>query len=253
MIAILSPSKTLDLDPIKIPNYTLPSFTEQSIELVSVLKKKNSTALKKLMNISDKLSSLNVERYSNFQNEFTPATSKPAIHTFKGDVFIGLGAEDFTKPNLKFAQKSVRILSGLYGVLKPMDLIQAYRLEMGTKLKVKKAKNLYEFWGSNITDLLNAELAEFKKPVLINLASNEYAKAIQFKDIKAEIINIDFREYRGDDLKFISFNAKKARGLMARYMVKNKITSLGKLKGFNYEDYSFSEELSTVDRWMFVR
>jgi len=207
MIAILSPSKTLDLDPIKIPNYTLPSFTEQSIELVSVLKKKNSTALKKLMNISDKLSSLNVERYSNFQNEFTPATSKP----------------------------------------------QAYRLEMGTKLKVKKAKNLYEFWGSNITDLLNAELAEFKKPVLINLASNEYAKAIQFKDIKAEIINIDFREYRGDDLKFISFNAKKARGLMARYMVKNKITSLGKLKGFNYEDYSFSEELSTVDRWMFVR
>jgi len=253
MIAILSPAKTLNLDPAPLKEFTLPDFKNHSLELVKVLKKKNVSDLKELMHISDKLSTLNVERYQNFQKEFNLETSKQAILTFKGDVYVGLEANEFTKKELKIAQKSIRILSGLYGILKPLDLMQAYRLEMGTKLRTKKGENLYEFWGEELTKNLKEELHSFKKPVLINLASKEYAKAIHFDILESKIIDIDFREYKGDDLKFVSFSAKKARGLMARYIVKNNVSKPNDLKGFDLENYSYSEELSKENKWMFVR
>lgn len=253
MIAILSPAKTLNLDPHKLEEHTIPDFKDQSLDLVKVLKKKNVSDLKELMHISDKLSILNVDRYQTFNKDFNLESSKQAILTFKGDVYLGLEANDFTKKEMKIAQKSIRILSGLYGILKPLDLMQAYRLEMGTKLKTKKGQNLYEYWGDALTENLKSELHSFKKPVLINLASKEYAKAIHFDKLDARVIDIDFREYKGEDLKFVSFNAKKARGLMSRYIVKNNITNPKNLKGFNLENYSFSEELSSEDKWMFVR
>jgi cytoplasmic iron level regulating protein YaaA (DUF328/UPF0246 family) len=253
MICILSPAKTLNTEPSQLKEFTLPVFKEESLELVSILKKKKVSQLKSLMKISDKLSALNVERYQNFREDFNLETSKQAILTFKGDVYLGLQAEDFNKTELKRAQKSIRILSGLYGIIKPLDLMQAYRLEMGTKLKTRKWDNLYKFWDLKITDALNKEFAKAKNPTLINLASKEYFKSVDRKKLNAEIIDIDFREYKGDDLKFISFNAKKARGLMAKYVVKNNIKKAADLKGFDYENYHFSAEHSDTNKWMFVR
>ena len=253
MIAILSPAKTLNLEPNPLKEYTLPDFKDRSLELIKVLKKKNVSELKELMHISEKLSMLNVDRYQNFQKEFDLETSKQAILTFKGDVYLGLEANDFSKKELKIAQKSIRILSGLYGILKPLDLMQAYRLEMGTKLTTQKGKNLYEFWGEDLTENLKRELHSFKKPVLINLASKEYAKALQFDQLESRVIDIDFREYKGDKLRFVSFSAKKARGLMARYIVKNNVSKPNELKGFDLEDYSYSEGMSEENKWMFVR
>lgn len=253
MIAILSPAKTLDLEPAKLKDFTLPAFLSESKTLVDLLKKKNKKGLQKLMGISEKLAQLNVDRYNDFDPNFSLTNSKQSILAFKGDVYLGLEAFNFSKAELNFAQKSIRILSGLYGVLKPFDLIQAYRLEMGTSLKTKKGKNLYEFWDHQLTISLQAELDESKKPVLINLASKEYYKALKIKNLNARVIEIDFREYKGDDLKFISFNAKKARGLMAKYIVKERAKKPEILQGFDYENYAFNEELSDENKWLFTR
>jgi len=205
------------------------------------------------MGISDKLGELNYNRYRSYNSKDSIKSKKQAVLAFTGDVYTGMQTESFTKKDLKYAQNHLRILSGLYGLLRPLDAIQPYRLEMGTNLKNKKGKNLYEFWGDQITDTLNDDLSKSKINVIVNLASNEYFKVINKKKVGADILDIDFREYRGDTLKFISFNAKKARGMMFHYATKNNIKKVEDLKGFNYEDYSFSKENSTDSKWSFVR
>ncbi len=253
MLFIVSPSKSLNFDPSPIKEYTDPQLGDHSQQLIDILKKKSKKSIQELMGISDKLGQLNYERYRSYGSEKSIADQKQAVLAFTGDVYTGMQTESFTKKDLKFAQKHLRILSGLYGILKPLDAIQPYRLEMGTNLKNKKGKNLYHFWGDQVTDMINEDLSKYKSKILVNLASNEYFKVINKKKLEADILDIDFREYRGDTLKFISFNAKKARGMMFHYAVKNNIKKPEDLKGFNYEDYSFSKENSNENKWCFVR
>lgn len=254
MIAILSPAKTLDYSPTqKSFDPTLHVFPKETNTLVGALKKKSKKKLKALMSISDNLAEENVLRYQQFEETFTSSNSKEAIFAFKGDVYRGFDAESLTKAQINYAHKHIRILSGLYGLLKPLDLMQAYRLEMGTKLSTRKGKNLYQFWNNKITDALNDELESHKEKIIINLASNEYFKSVKPKNLNAEIITIHFKEYKGDDLKFISFNAKRARGLMARYIAINKPKHVDELQAFNYEDYSYSSAGSTDKELLFVR
>jgi len=254
VIVLLSPAKTLDETPLSnLKESTVPIFEKETQTLVKALQKKKKNSLKKLMHISDSLAELNVTRYTNFIEGYPNDNAKPAVFSFKGDVYQGFEADSLNKNDLKFAQKHVRILSGLYGVLKPYDYMQPYRLEMGTKLSTRKGKNLYQFWGNKITKSLNQELSSMKNPFIVNLASNEYFKSVQRKDINTNIYDIGFKEYRNDKLTFISFNAKKARGLMARYIVKNRIKSPEDLKGFNLENYSYAEENSSEHSLLFVR
>lgn len=254
MIAILSPAKTLDYSPTqKSFEPTLPVFPQETFSLVNSLRKKTKNKLKRLMSISDNLAAENVLRYQNFEETFTSDNSKEAIFAFKGDVYRGFDAETLTKAQIKYAHKHIRILSGLYGLLKPLDLMQPYRLEMGTKLSTRKGKNLYDFWNNKITEALNEDLESHKQKIIINLASNEYFKSVKTKNLNAEIINIQFKEYKGEELKFISFNAKRARGLMARYITVNKPKKIEELKAFNYEDYSYSAEGSSDKELLFVR
>lgn len=254
MIVLLSPAKTLDESPFDdLKAATLPIFESETQTLVKALQKKKKNGLKKLMHISDALAEVNAIRYANFKEAYPNDNSKPAVFSFKGDVYVGFDASTLTKTDLKFAQKHVRILSGLYGLLKPYDYMQPYRLEMGTKLSTRKGKNLYQFWGNKITKSINQELDAMKNPCIVNLASNEYFKSVQRKEVNAEIYDIGFKEYRNDKLTFISFNAKKARGLMARYIVKNRLKKPEELKGFNLENYSYSEEGSDGNMLLFVR
>ncbi len=253
MIAILSPAKSLDFNREINGEFTETRLQEESFNLVKKLKKEKVNGLKKLFSVSEKIAMLNVDRFQQYETSFNVNNSRQAILAFDGDVYKGMNALDFNKNELKYAQKSVRILSGLYGLIRPLDLIQPYRLEMGTKLKIGRKNNLYEFWGDKITDLLNEDLASNKSKLLVNLASKEYYKAIDSKKVNAEILEVNFKEYKNDQLKFISFNAKKARGFMARYIVKNKIKKKEDLKGFNLENYSFSEEHSSDNQWLFIR
>lgn len=252
MIILLSPSKTLDFEH-KIMGETEPSFIEDTITLNKSLKKYSKKKLATLMNISDKLAALNYQRNQEFQEEFTDENSRAAMFAFKGDVYLGLQAQEFKKKDVAYANKHLRILSGLYGLLRPMDKMQPYRLEMGTSLKVGRKKNLYEFWGNKIADQLTESLADHKNKSIINLASTEYFKAVKLDDLKDQIIEIGFKEYRDGKLKFISFNAKKARGLMSQYIIKNRISKLDGIKAFNLEDYAFDESLSTENHLMFTR
>jgi len=252
MIILLSPSKTLDFDH-NIMGETEPSFIEDSITLNKSLKKYSKKKLAELMKISDKLASLNHQRNQEFQAEFTEDNSRAAMYAFKGDVYVGLQAQEFKKKDVTYANKHLRILSGLYGLLRPMDKMQPYRLEMGTSLKVGRKKNLYEFWGSKIADQLKDSLESHKNKSIINLASNEYFKAVQLDGLKEQIIEIGFKEYRNGKLKFVSFNAKKARGLMSQYIIKNRISKLEGIKAFNLEDYAYDESLSTENHLMFTR
>ncbi len=253
MLALLSPAKTMDMEPGSAKLYTTPKLLEQSQHLINKLAKMSKTDLKTLMKTSDKIAALNYERYRAFHTPFSLDNAKQAILAFKGDVYVGLDAGGFSDNDLKFAQKHIGILSGLYGFLRPLDLIQAYRLEMGTKLKIGRADNLYQFWGTLITEQIADMLKDIRSDTVINLASNEYFKSVKTKELGARLIDIVFREYRGEELKFISFNAKKARGLMARYIVKNRIKKPEALKGFDLEDYRFEESLSSNDKWFFVR
>lgn len=254
MIAILSPAKTLDYTSLSKQYDSSPHiFRDETQVLVTKLKKQSKGKLKKLMSISDKLAEENVMRYREFSEQYNKENSKEAIFAFKGDVYRGFEAESLTKTQLKYAQKHVRILSGLYGVLKPLDLMQPYRLEMGTRLTTRKGKNLYEFWNTKITEALNEDIASHKNQLIVNLASIEYFKSVKKKQLSAPILDIDFKEYRDGKLKYVQFNAKRARGLMARYMVVEKTKTINDLKGFNYEDYSFNEEESTDNRLLFVR
>ena len=205
------------------------------------------------MKVSDKIGELNHQRFMNWHTPFDSDNAKQAVLAFKGDVYTGLDAQNFKAADFKFAQKHLRILSGLYGLLRPLDLMQAYRLEMGTKFENQRGKNLYEFWGDEITNALNAQLKKVKSDVLVNLASNEYFKAVKPKNLNAEIITPVFKDFKSGKYKIVSFYAKKARGLMSAYVIHNQITDVEDIKGFDYEGYQYNPEMSTAREWVFTR
>lgn len=253
MIILLSPAKTLDEKPDVQQGLEAPQFRKQSGELIKTLKTYSQDDIKSLMHISDKLAALNYERYHTYNSRYTVKNSKAAIYMFKGDVYQGFDADSLSAEDIIFAQEHVRILSGLYGLLKPMDKMQAYRLEMGTKLKTDKGNNLYDFWKETLTKELNKTVMAQPNPLVVNLASKEYFSAIDKKKLKAEVLDITFKEYRGDVLKFVSFSAKKARGYMTRYISKNRITNREDIKGFDYEGYRYQADLSSELDFAFVR
>ncbi len=253
MLTVISPAKTLDFEaPATTEQYSQPAFLKQSQQLIDGLKKLAAQEVASLMSISDKLAGLNVARYQEWQTPFTTDNAKQAVLAFKGDVYTGLDADTLDQKGLDFAQTHLRILSGLYGVLKPLDLIQAYRLEMGTKFGVKNAKDLYAFWGSQIREALAADPA-FKDKQLINLASNEYFKVVGAKQLDASIITPVFKDLKNGQYKMISFYAKKARGLMSRFIIDKQINKPEALKDFDYDGYHFSAEMSKGNDWVFVR
>lgn len=253
MLIVLSPAKTLDYNPSTVQKHTEPRLLSSSQELVSFLKRKNTQEIQQLMHVSEKIADLNVARFRSFSLPFTKDNSKQAALAFKGDVYQSFEAATFSEKEMDFAQQHVRILSGLYGILRPLDLMQPYRLEMGTKLKTDNFKNLYEFWDTQITELINADLSASKSEILLNLASKEYFSSIQPKALNAPVLNIHFKEDRNGKLKVISFNAKKARGRMANLIVKNSITDKEALKGLNVDNYIYNEALSTEWDWMFTK
>jgi cytoplasmic iron level regulating protein YaaA (DUF328/UPF0246 family) len=240
MIAVISPAKTLDLDPIELPTVTEPQFKKEIKELAGIMKKKSQNDLQKL----------NRDRFKNFSPNFTIENSKPALFTFKGDVYRKMDVENYSDEQLSFAQDHLRILSGLYGLLKPLDLIQPYRLEMGIKLNNKKASDLYGFWQDKITKALD-EAAQ--NGIVVNLASQEYFKAVNLKKLKAKVIHISFKEYRDGVYKIVAIFAKQARGAMANYIIENQIEDPEKLKLFNVDQYEYAEQLSTAEEWVFIR
>ena len=252
MKLVLSPAKSLDLER-KLPTTGTSEtcFLKQSERLNKLLKKKSARSLSKLMNISKSLGELNYERNQNWQVPFTKDNARPAVYAFNGDVYRGMDAYTIPKAKLDAMQNTVRILSGLYGVLKPLDLIQPYRLEMGTKFPVGKSKNLYEFWKQTITKSLNEELEDDE--LFLNLASNEYFKAIDVKALKVPVINVSFKDFKNGQYKIISFFAKQARGSMARYIIDTDAKTIDDVKGFNYEGYGFSEDVSTEKELVFIR
>jgi cytoplasmic iron level regulating protein YaaA (DUF328/UPF0246 family) len=254
MIAVISPAKTLDTRTFnaQVP-YTMPQFQSNAYQLVKKLKKIKTEELMQLMDLSEKLAVLNTERYRIFKKEHTTENSTHAILTFKGDVYQGLQADTFNADDLNFAQNHLRILSGLYGILRPLDLMQPYRLEMGTRLETEKAENLYSFWGDKITKALNDEIRKNQYKYVINLASQEYWQAVQPKKLRAGVINVEFHEERNGKISFVSFNAKRARGMMCHYIVKNKITNPELLKGFDYDGYYFAENLSNDQNFRFLK
>ena len=254
MLAILSPAKTLDFDsPLVTDQYSVPEFTKESTALIRTLRKLEPSEIGSLMGISDKLASLNHERYAQWSPRFEDESARASILAFKGDVYQGLDAPTMSKRDFTWAQKRLRVLSGLHGLLRPLDRIHPYRLEMGTKLDNPKGKDLYQFWGSKVTDALNEALAEQRSKVLVNLASNEYYKVVQADKIQGRVLTVNFKEWRRDAYRFVSFSAKKARGLMARYMIDQRAESADALRGFDVDGYGLNEELSTEDEWIFTR
>lgn len=254
MKIIISPAKNIDFNSdFNYNTFSNLKFEKEAKTLVSILKKYDSKKLASLMKISDKLADLNFSRYQNWELPFTNENAKQAIGVFNGDVYRGINVSTFDDNDLQFAQENLRILSGLYGILKPLDLIQPYRLEMGTKLKNKKGKNLYEFWGDKITKFLNDEFKSDQNPILVNLASIEYFKVINKPKLKAKIITPEFKELRNGQLKIISFSAKRARGLMSRYIIKNKIENIEDIKAFDLENYHYDDNLSDEQNFIFTR
>lgn len=254
MLIVLSPAKTLDYDtPAATAEYSLPDFIEHSAELIETLKTLSPAQVSSLMDISDTLAVLNVTRYASWSRKFTKKNARQAILAFNGDVYEGLDAASLSAKQLDYAQSHIRILSGLYGVLRPLDLMQPYRLEMGTRLANPRGKNLYAFWGNLATETLNAAMAKQKSKVLVNLASEEYFKVVKPKLLSADIINPVFEDWKGGKYKIISFYAKRARGMMARYAALKGITQPEKLKAFDMEGYAFVDGASTERDWVFRR
>lgn len=252
MKIIISPAKSLDYDTaLPTERFTSSAFLKQSRILNKVLKQKSPKDLSDLMHISDNLAELNWQRNKAFKTPFTPENSRPAIYAFNGDVYQGIDAYTIPEAKLDALQDQLRILSGLYGYLKPLDLVQPYRLEMGTSLQVEDYKNLYDFWKPTLTQSINKELE--KGELLINLASKEYASAIDFKKLKATTITPEFKDYKDGKLKIISFYAKKARGLMVRYILDTNATTIDDLKGFDYEGYKLDANLSKDNNLVFTR
>lgn len=254
MLFLLSPAKTLDYQsPLPELPHTLPGFLDDSAHLIEVLRRQSPQQLATLMDISDPLATLNAARYQAWSRKFTERNARQAVLAFDGDVYDGLQARKLKPADLEWAQQHLRILSGLYGVLRPMDWMQPYRLEMGTSLKVGDAPNLYRYWGSRIAEALNATLAADKTPVVVNLASQEYFKAVDRKALKARVIDCVFEEWRPGGWKIISFSAKKARGLMARYAITRRVETPRKLEQFNLEGYAFDPAASQAERLVFRR
>jgi len=254
MLLVVSPAKNLDFESsLPTEKYSQPELLEHSKVLIAHCKKLTPVDISTLMGISDKLAGLNAARFGEWSMPFTVDNARPAVLAFNGDVYTGLDAKTFSDDDFEFAQKHMRILSGLYGLLKPLDLMQAYRLEMGSKLANDRGTNLYQFWGDIITDNVNEALAQQGDEILVNLASNEYFKSVKKKNLKGEIITPAFKDWKNGQFKMISFFAKKARGLMARYIIDNRITDIEKLKLFDSAGYQYSEDLSQGNDWVFTR
>jgi len=254
MLLLISPAKTLDYEtPVTTQLKSEPEFTDRAETLINHLRDYAPQDIAELMKLSDKLASLNVARYQSWIKDHNESNARQALLAFKGDVYTGLDAESFDETDYQFAQNHLRILSGLYGLLKPLDLMQPYRLEMGTKLQNEAGKNLYSYWGSTITDRLNSELDNDQTPVVVNLASNEYFKSVQVNNLNARLISPEFKDLKNGQYKIISFYAKKARGLMTRYAIKNRIKNPEDLKQFDLEGYAFNASMSEGDKWVFTR
>jgi cytoplasmic iron level regulating protein YaaA (DUF328/UPF0246 family) len=254
MLMIISPAKTLDFEtPPPLTGFTMPELVGESQRLIDTLQQKDSFEIAELMKISMKLADLNRARFQQWKTPFTLENAKQALFAFRGDVYTGLDADTLDESGISFARGHLRILSGLYGLLRPLDLMQPYRLEMGTRLANPHGNNLFQFWGSLITETLNRALKEQGDNILINLASNEYFKAVKVKELAAEVITPTFKEKRGDSYKIISFSAKKARGLMSRYIIDNRISDPEQIKNFNLEDYAYNPALSSGNSWVFSR
>ncbi len=253
MLVLLSPSKNLHNVPHEAHRYSELRMGTEAVALIQSLKKLNPAALRELMDINEQLARLNYNRYHAFAWPHTPDTATAAIYTFRGEVYQGFDANSMTLAQAEQADKQIRILSGLYGVLRPLDLIQPYRLEMGTTLSIKKAKNLYSFWGTKISELLRDDIVASKSKEVINLASQEYMTAVDPAILGVPVVDIQFLEDRNGKLQFLSYNAKRSRGWMARYIVNHKISKSSALKGFNEQGYSYRGELSDQKKMVFVR
>ncbi len=249
MIAVISPSKTQDFTALENIDFSNLRQEKSSLELIPTMQKMSQDDIASLMKISDNLAELNFKRFQGFSSTFDLTNSKQALFAFKGDVYTGIDAASLSNNDLEFAQKNLRMLSGLYGVVRPLDLIQPYRLEMGTRLETTSGKNLYQFWGDKISKVLNEDESE----VLINLASNEYFKGIDKKALDARIIDIAFKEMKDGKLKIIGIHAKRARGMMVRFIIDNRIEDPEELKKFNLDKYEFDEDLSDEKTWVFCR
>jgi cytoplasmic iron level regulating protein YaaA (DUF328/UPF0246 family) len=254
MLMVISPAKTLDYStPPATPRFTQPEHLDHAQDLINQLRDFSPAQIAELMHLSDKLAGLNAARFGSWERPFNPSNAKQALLAFKGDVYTGLHAEDFSEADFDFAQDHLRMLSGLYGVLRPLDLMQPYRLEMGTKLANPRGNNLYEFWGERISGWLNQALAAQGDQVLLNLASTEYFGAVKRKALNARIIDTEFKDLKNGQYKIISFYAKKARGLMARYVIQNRLRDPEALKGFDLAGYSYAQAQSTADKLVFLR
>lgn len=254
MLFLLSPAKSLDYtSPVPAVPHTLPEFAADAARLIEVLRRQSPQQLATLMDISDPLAALNAVRYQAWSPKFTARNARQAVLAFDGDVYDGLQARQLAPADLEWAQQHLRILSGLYGVLRPLDWMQPYRLEMGTQLPVDAARNLYQFWGGRIAECLNRQLAADKTPVVVNLASQEYFKSVDRKVLKARVVDCVFEEWKGGNWKVISFSAKRARGLMARYAIMKRLETPRRLEAFNLDGYAFDAAASQADRLVFRR
>ncbi len=254
MLIVISPAKKLDYESKpKTTVYTQPDYLDQSQLLIKRMRDFSSLDISELMHVSSKIAELNFDRYEQWTPDFTPDNARQAILAFRGDVYTGLDADSFKAADFKYAQTHLRILSGLYGLLRPLDLMMPYRLEMGTKLETLRGKNLYEFWGERITDGLNKQLRKSGSKVLVNLASNEYFKSVKPKLLDAELITPAFKEYKNGDYKMIGIYAKKARGMLSRFIIQNRIDDPQQIKDFDLEGYRFNKKLSKDNNWVFTR
>lgn len=254
MLIVISPAKNLDYETPSITSeFTHPELMDDTVKLIEKCRKLSPQKLASLMSISDKLATLNAERFNDWSLPFTEDNAKQAVLAFNGDVYAGLEASTFSKEDLEFAQSHLRILSGLYGLLKPLDLMQPYRLEMGTKLTTRRGKDLYSFWGDRITKRLNIALEEQNDNVLVNLASNEYFKSVKPKSLEGVVVTPIFKDKKNGEYKIISFFAKKARGLMAKYIIQNQLSEVEQLKAFDLAGYRYSPEMSKDLEPVFIR
>lgn len=254
MLIVISPAKTLDFEtPSTTTTHTQPALLNHSERLIDILATKSPHDLQKLMNISDALAELNAERFHQWSRPFKPSNAKQAVLAFKGDVYLGMKAENFTQKQLEYAQAHLCILSGLYGVLRPLDLIQPYRLEMGTRLANEQGKDLYAYWNHEITNNINKHLEIIDSKLLVNLASNEYFRSIKVKELNAQVTTPVFKDWSKDRYKVIGFFAKKARGTMSAWLLKNKVKTASKLVKFNEDGYQYSATESTQDKPVFLR
>ena len=254
MIITLSPSKGQDFEsPVPDVAATVPAMLDDSLLLIAELRRYTPDQIRSLMAVSDNIARLNVERYRNFRTPFTQENARPALYAFKGDVYRGIDVEAYGEEELAFAQQHLRILSGLYGCLRPLDLIQPYRLEMKTRLKNPRGDNLYQFWGERITRCLNDELKQQREPTLVNLASNEYFKAVKPKLLEGRLLQINFKEVKNGKARVIAVFAKRARGMMADYIIRNRLEDSEALKAFDREGYRYSDGDSDDGQWTFVR